>query len=216
MCNREEHNVHPEYGPLIELSDDSSVECYEDNDTHIPQNQSPSAGSDLFRSHTNSQTDKVPHPHPSSLSHIGTDLAKTLQVNNESCSTDSVIDNVKQISISNDGQRHVHISNFPHFQSIDKSVSSVIGSDTKEQPIENSLNNSSKYQGDQGSKDNAEAMVIQETEEVDIKPDVDRLSKDVETQDGNSKKIIQGFDDGISESIFILYLPKIFGQHRSR
>lgn len=174
---------------MVEISDES---CGDSDNFEILESWSP--GSDTLRVQNSSSPEKQPLPlflsKTNSERYIPVELQPVSKVAlPRRGSTDSMVENVNQISISNDGQRR--------FENVDNASSSISGTpqvqQAKETDIAQGINNShvasntlpSDERDHRGRSRDTEIMVIQDTE--DIKPDVVMLQKESGMQDADTK-----------------------------
>ena len=191
----------------FEISDESSDSDFEYVNVEIPHVASAPAGNCPQRQ----PTENFPHPHW--FTKLSSDLSLKVPkpINStKRCSTDSVVENVNQVSISNDQVRHKHslmdnplcqLRNNSPFLIGDNSSRNTSGTCTPERcqaeetektvtstasAAPASVNKSSVPDGENREKSpETEAMVTQDSEEVvDVKPDIVLLDdKEGEGQD---------------------------------
>lgn len=178
---------------LVEISDESS---YSDIEYISDQNEL-----DLSAASTN-EPHKQNVPHPLFLTQVTTDISNKPKLINTSkrCSTDSVVENVDQISISIDhlrpNQSSVNTHPFLCGDNTSKDTGSVGAPEMWHEEVNKTLRDltstsilsasSSPAHNREGCKKSqeVEAMVTQDPDEViDIKPDIDLLQKQTEAQD---------------------------------
>ena len=175
---------------MVEISDES---CGDSDNFEILESWSP--GSDTLRVQNSSSPEKQPLPlflsKTNSERYIPVELQPVSKVAlPRRGSTDSMVENVNQISISNDGQRRL--------EKVDNASSSISGTpqlqQAKETDIAQGINNShvasntlpSDERDHRGRSGDTEIMVLQDTE--DIKPDVVMLQKESGMQGENCRK----------------------------
>ena len=171
------------YEPFVEI--DISDDSFEnDNDFRIMKDN-PKDFSESHKHYNKRLGDKIQAPHPLFLSNVATETGRS--------TPDSVIENVSQISLK-DRCKIIPASNSSSpTQSLSNSIRNLTGIGTKEKTLGSSVNSHSNdatnSQDSLGGKDEDGAMMTHDQIVVDIKPDVDNLNRDMDTQNETSKII---------------------------
>ena len=171
------------YEPFVEI--DISDDSFENEDDFRIIKTNPKDFSESHQHYNKRFPDKIqiPAAHPLSLSHVATETGRS--------TPDSVIENVSQISLKDRCMRIPVSNSSSPSQSLSNSIRNLTGIGTKEKTASSSVNfhsnDMTNSQDSQGGKDENEAMMTHDQIVVDIKPDVDNLNRDIDTQNETSK-----------------------------
>ena len=182
----ETHSDYDLYEPFVEI--DISDDSFENDDDFRIMKDNPKDFSESHKHYNKRLGDRIQAPHPLFLSNVATETGRS--------TPDSVIENVSQISLK-DRCKIIPASNFSSpSQSLSNSIRNLTGTGTKEKTASSSVNSHSNdmtnSQDSQAGKDEDEDMMIPDQIVIDIKPDVDNLNRDMDTQHETSKIIYIG------------------------
>ena len=169
------------YEPFVEI--DISDDSFENDDDFRIMKDNPKDFSESHKHFNKRLSDKIPAPHSLLLPHVATETGRS--------TPDSVIENVSQISLKDRCMRIPVSNSSSPSQSLSNSIRNLTGNGTKEKTASSSVNSHSNdttnSQDSQGGKNEDEAMMTHDQIVIDIKPDVDNLNRNMDTQNETSK-----------------------------